>query len=67
MATIDDLQSQGAIQAISEETDTSSGLVDSARFIISLPRALLDSISGDDTASRVLVRDWLKTAIDSVT
>ena len=65
MATIDDLQNDGSIRAVSEETDTPGGMVQTARFVITIPRDLLDTIAGGTTRSQVLVRAWLIPAIEA--
>jgi len=62
MATIDDLNDAAQVLA-TPETDGDG--TEMAAFMIRIPRALLDTIAGGDTRSRVLVADWLKPAIDA--
>ncbi len=64
MATIDDLREQGKIYAILEDVDTGTELREEVRFVITLPISLLITISGGDTRSRVMVRDWMVPAME---
>lgn len=65
MATIDDLQEQATIRVRLGTDHTTDTPVDVAEILIEIPRALLDTISGGDTRSRVMVRDWIKVAVDA--
>lgn len=65
MATIDDLQEQGTVRAIIEDRDTPTGMVEEVRIILTVPQALLNTIAGGDTRSRVMVQDWIKVAMDA--
>lgn len=65
MATIDDLQEQATVYVRLGTDHTADTPVEMASVRIEIPRALLDTISGGDTRSRVLVRDWLKVAVEA--
>tara|TARA_Y100001973_G_scaffold104059_1_gene172878 strand:+ start:2669 stop:2875 length:207 start_codon:yes stop_codon:yes gene_type:complete len=65
MATIDDLHDQAVVTARSQTKHTPSGEVEEVTLRVIIPRTLLDTISGGDTRSRVMVRDWLKVAADA--
>jgi hypothetical protein len=65
MATIDDLHDQAVVTARAQTKHTSSGEVEEVTLRVIIPRTLLDTISGGDTRSRVMVRDWLKVAADA--
>ena len=64
MATIDDLQQTATVKVRLGTDYSAEAPVDIASITIKIPRTLLDTISGGDTRSRVLVRDWLKPAVD---
>ena len=66
MATIDDLNSEATVRATVEEVDNGPELVASARFVVTIPRDLLTTIAGGTTRSQVMVRDWLKPAIEAL-
>ena len=66
MATIDDLNSEATVRATVEEVDNGAELVASARFVVTIPRALLSTISGGTTRSQVMVRDWMLPAIEAL-
>ena len=65
MATIDDLNEQGVVRATLEDKDTPQGLVAEVRLVVTIPIELLDTISGGSTRSQVMVRDWLKVAMEN--
>ena len=65
MATIDDLHDEATVTARAQTKHTDTGEVEEVMFRVIIPRALLDTISGGDTRSRVMVRDWLKVAADA--
>ena len=65
MATIDDLQEQAAVNVRLGTDYSSESPVETVSLRIEIPRTLLDTISGGDTRSRVMVRDWIKVAVDA--
>tara|TARA_R100000664_G_C2747173_1_gene134753 strand:- start:1421 stop:1624 length:204 start_codon:yes stop_codon:yes gene_type:complete len=65
MATIDDLQEQAIVKVRLGTDYSTESPVDIASITIEIPRDLLNTISGGDTRSRVMVRDWIKPAIDA--
>ncbi|MBM63687.1 MAG: hypothetical protein CL484_12145 [Acidobacteria bacterium] len=65
MATIDDLIEQATVSAIIEDRDNGTDLVSEVRLTITIPIELLDLISTGSTRSHVLVRDFLKPAVDT--
>ena len=65
MATIDDLNAQAQV-TVRLGTDYSTETpVDTVSLRIEIPRDLLNTISGGDTRSRVMVKDWIKVAVDA--
>ena len=66
MATIDDLNEQGKIQAVLEDVGTGAEIREEVRIVIRIPIELLNTIASGDTRSRVMVRDWIVPAMESV-
>lgn len=66
MATIDDLNSQATVRAVVADRDNGSELESCAQFVVLIPRDLLTTIAGGTTRSQVMVRDWLKPAIEAL-
>mgnify|MGYP003111224140 CR=1 FL=1 len=65
MATIDDLQEQATVKVRLGTDYSAEAPVETVSLRIEIPRTLLDTVSGGDTRSRVMVRDWIKVAVDA--
>ena len=65
MATIDDLNEQATVSAIIEDRDNGTSLVSEVRLTVTIPIELLDLIASGSTRSQVMVRDFLKPAVES--
>lgn len=65
MATIDDLQEQATVKVRLGTDYSTESPVETVSLRIEIPRDLLNTISGGDTRSRVMVEDWIRPAVDA--